>query len=348
MTLVVAGMLVSPLTATADTAAQPVAALPADVADLSAVAMSAFAASTPLNHGAPAPATSAVLSAAALGSRPVQVAASSGAEPGAVPGGAAGGVGAGSGGNGTAALGPGDAQMVAAGASAPRVGQSAVNAAAPVQRLGDRVIVRKPARDYGSGFLGDYGKLSRVTASKKQFRAAAASDNGCLIIGDSIASMSKDVLVADLARRHSGVCAWDTWSGRPTEGTANALADIKAAHGLPPTIIVMSGSNDIFNPPLFAAQVRRVLAVSEGSRVIWVNVFARRVVARRYAADLRNSILINRTLAAVVRQKPTVQVIDWYGFVTSRTRRGNIYLLDGIHPNKPGQRALSNLVARAW
>lgn len=217
------------------------------------------------------------------------------------------------------------------------------------RRAGNLVIVRKPARNYGSGYLGDYGRLRRAVAPTAQFRAAAASDNGCLIIGDSIANGSLQTVVQRLRRTHSAVCAWDAWSGRPTEGAANALADHRAAFGLPSTIIVISGSNDIFNPPLFAAQARRVLAVAgTGRRVIWVNVFARRTAAKRYAADVRNSARINAALGAVAARQSNVQVIDWYRFITSRARRAAPVLYDGIHPNMAGQQALASLIANRW
>lgn len=322
--MIVAGGLVSPLVAAAKVPDQGISA---EVGALSSLAMSAFAASTPVARGAAAPATGAVLTAATRGSRPAEV------PPAPEPGDS-----------------DGSPMIVAAGASAPRVGQSVVNpsSAAP-RRAGDRVIIRKPSRDYGSGFLGDYGKLRRLTAPPATMRAAAVSDNGCLIIGDSIASMSKEAVILKLRRSHSAVCAWDTWSGRPTEGTANALADYRASYGLPSTVIVMSGSNDIFNPPLFAAQARRVLAIAgPQTRVIWVNVFARRNAAKRFAADLRNSAGINKTLAAVAAPYSNVQLIDWYSFVTKRTRKDATFLLDGIHPNAAGQRALADLVGKVW
>lgn len=252
----------------------------------------------------------------------------------------------------TSAL-PATAGAIAAGINAAGINAAGINAAginaSRARRLGDRVIVRHPSRDLGSGFLGDYSRLRRLRSSAAQYRAAAASDNGCLILGDSIASMAKDVVIAELRRRHRAVCAWETWSGRPTEGAVNALADLRAAYGVPSTVIVMSGSNDIFNPAAFPGQVRRMLAVAgPGTRVVWVNVFARRVVAKRYAADVRNSVLVNRSLAQVARQRGTLQVIDWYRFVMSRTRPGRVYVFDGIHPNAAGQRALATLVANAW
>lgn len=333
--MVVAGVLASPVLASAGTPAglaprsvsAPMSApMLGQVGALSSMAVSAFAASTPMVHGAAAPAPGAVLAAAAAASRPAGIV--------PVPE------------EGASHL------MVAAGASAPEVGQAAMNPAAVAtqpRRSGDRVIIRKPTRDYGSGYLGDYGRLRRLTAPVAQFRAAAASDNGCLIIGDSIASMSKEAVLSRLRRSHSAVCAWDTWSGRPTEGTANALADHRSAYGLPSTIIVMAGSNDIFNPPLFAAQVRRVLdVVGEGRRVIWVNVYARRNAAKRYDADVRNSALVNRALADTVAGAGSVQIVDWYGFVTTMSRRSRPYLMDGIHPNAAGQRALADLLSRAW
>lgn len=208
------------------------------------------------------------------------------------------------------------------------------------------VIIRPPARDYGSGYHGDYGRYHRETSPDAQLRAAAAAANGCLIIGDSIATYVVTDLVADLRRTRGETCVYDTWPGRATEGTANALLDIKRRIGLPPRVIVMSGTNDIFNPPLFETQMNRLVdGVGADHHLIWVSTFdSRRPASPQSAADERNTAWINTVLQARAARTPSMRIVAWDALFRANSANVDALLPDGVHPNAAGVEAMVGLV----
>ncbi len=213
----------------------------------------------------------------------------------------------------------------------------------------DAVIVRMPVRDYGSGYHGDYGRFTRATSPEAELRAAAADPQGCLIVGDSIATTVVDVLVADLRRTLGVTCVYDTWPGRATEGTANALLDIKRRVGLPARVVVMSGTNDIFNPPLFEPQMNRIVdGIGPGHQILWVTTFdSRRPKTSRSAADERNTAWINEVIAERARRTPGMRLIDWDALFRSNPVNIEALLSDGVHPNPAGVEAMVGLVRQS-
>lgn len=213
----------------------------------------------------------------------------------------------------------------------------------------DAVVIRMPARDYGSGYHGDYGRFTRQTSPEGELRAAAADPQGCLIIGDSIATTVVDVLVADLRETLGTTCVYDTWPGRATEGTANALLDIKRRVGLPARVVVMSGTNDIFNPPLFEPQMNRIVdGIGPGHEILWVTTFdSRRPKTSRSAADERNTAWINEVIAARARRTPGMRLIDWDALFRSNPVNIEALLSDGVHPNPAGVEAMVGLVRQS-
>lgn len=211
------------------------------------------------------------------------------------------------------------------------------------------VVVRHPAQNFGSGYLSSYATLNHMTSSARGFRAAAADPNGCLVVGDSIGARTAPELDA-LARQEFGSgCAYEVWNGRPTEGAVNALAQIAKTHGLPKRVVMISGANDIFNPPAFRAQVERAAAIVGPKRTLtWASVFVRRPLTGTAAADLENSRWLNILLSRVVARHENIRVVNWYGFLAARQRRLSSYLLDGVHPTPEGRRALAQLIADRW
>ncbi|QQS02349.1 MAG: hypothetical protein IPK37_08600 [Austwickia sp.] len=208
------------------------------------------------------------------------------------------------------------------------------------------VIIRVPDRDYGSGYHGDYGVYHRETSPPDQLAAAAAASNGCLVVGDSIATFVVRDLVADLRRTSGDECVYDTWPGRATEGTANALLEIKRKHGLPPRVIVMSGTNDIFNPPLFERQMNRLIdGIGPGREIIWVNTFdSRRPTTEQSAADERNTAWINSVLQAKAARTPALHLVRWDSLFRGDAHNVEVLLSDGVHPNAAGIDAMVDLV----
>lgn len=237
-------------------------------------------------------------------------------------------------------------------ASSPVVGATSRPAPPPVpltaQEYGDpdAVIIRVPDRDYGSGYHGDYGAYRRETSPQDQLRAAATATNGCLIIGDSIATFVVRDLVEDLRRTLGDTCVYDTWPGRATEGTANALLDIKRRAGLPPRIIVMSGTNDIFNPPLFESQMNRLIdGVGPGHQILWVSTFdSRRPASAQSRADEINTAWINRVLAERASRTPQLRIVGWDALFRANARNVDALLSDGVHPNEAGIEAMVRLL----
>ena len=216
------------------------------------------------------------------------------------------------------------------------------------QEYGDpnAVIVRMPARDYGSGFHGNYGIYPRQTSPSADLAAAVSAPNGCLIIGDSIATTVVKDLVAELRRSAGERCAYDTWPGRATEGTANALLDIKRRYGLPPRIVVMSGTNDIFNPPLFESQMDRIVdGIGPQHQILWVNTFdSRRPRTALSLADERNTAYINSVLTARAARTGNMAIVPWDALFRGNAGNVETLLSDGVHPNEAGVVAMVGLV----
>lgn len=208
------------------------------------------------------------------------------------------------------------------------------------------VVIRVPDRDYGSGYHGDYGAYHRETSPAQELAEAATAANSCLIIGDSIATFVVKDLVAELRRTSGETCVYDTWPGRATEGTANALLDIKRHHGLPPKVIVMSGTNDIFNPPLFETQMNRIVdGIGPGHEILWVSTFdSRRPASVQSHADERNTAWINDVLQRRAAHTPSLRIVRWDSLFRGDARNVDTLLSDGVHPNEAGIEAMVHLV----
>lgn len=175
--------------------------------------------------------------------------------------------------------------------------------------------------DYGSGTLGPLG--SQVLDGDM-----ATADVG--IFGDSITVRGCGELKSWLAGLGKTL-ATDAQGSRAVTKTAD---DIETYTVFPPVVIVAAGTNDIFNPLVFGAQMDRILAylASKGvEHVLWIDVQACRTsqTATVKLADQRNSMAINMQIH---ERLPGSKVVPWAWSFISNPARLAMYLQDGVHP----------------
>ncbi len=206
------------------------------------------------------------------------------------------------------------------------------------------------ADGYGSGPLGPYLNSPRVISSDEQIRIVLAR-KGLFMFGDSIALQDAKSLAERLGSRTQDVLAVNNWTGRPTEHGVDALAAWAATYGLPTRILMALGSNDIFTPPDFAAQINRTMSLVGTTRTVyWVNV---QVSRTKYSletqiADQRNTGWVNLQLAEANRRYPNLRVVHWAEFLAAKIDRLTTYLRDGVHTTVPlGQDARNELIVQA-
>ncbi|MFF0339702.1 GDSL-type esterase/lipase family protein [Kribbella sp. NPDC004875] len=203
---------------------------------------------------------------------------------------------------------------------------------------------------YGSGTLGPWQNLLRRISPEDQIRDVLAFD-GVFMFGDSIAVQDSAALERLLADRTGDSIAFHDWSGQPASAAVDALEEWSHDYGLPRRIVMAVGTNDIFDPPAFAAQVERALRIAGPNRTVyWVNVYASRTKQPPAVrdADLANSAWINQQLAEAAARHPNLKIIDWAGFLQAQPNRPAEYLRDGVHTSEPlGRSARNELIAEA-
>jgi hypothetical protein len=206
------------------------------------------------------------------------------------------------------------------------------------------------ADGYGSGPIGPWQNGSRAISTLDQIRPVLDRD-GLYMFGDSIAVQDGYLLAQRLLSRTGDVIAVHNWSGRPTGPAVDALAQWAQTYGMPGRILMATGSNDIFTPPDFAAQVERTMSIAGAARtVFWVNVQVCRTgqAAAVQLADQRNSGWINLQLADAQKRHPNLRVVRWAEFLAAQPSRLTAYLRDGVHTSKPsGQHARNELIVQA-
>ena len=129
----------------------------------------------------------------------------------------------------------------------------------------------------------------------------------------------------------------------------DALEDCARLYGLPRRIVMATGSNDIFEPPVMAEQVDRVMSIVGRSRVVfWVNVHVARTAqpASVRAADLANSHWVNEQIDSAAVRHPLLRVVRW-GERVATPEMQVAYLKDGVHTNPSGQFVRNSMIARA-
>jgi hypothetical protein len=193
-----------------------------------------------------------------------------------------------------------------------------------------RAVAAKTAGDctlYGSGCLTDWATMQHGVDGDP-----ATAD--VLVVGDSIVNRCRLYLRARLAP-YGLTVAFDYWSSRPT---ADIPSVSSAAGAVTRTlsysriyqpnsfkeIVMLTGTNDIFDPSTMAANIARMKVVE--SPVLWGSVYASRSTS--YSADLRNAGWVNEQINA-----SGFPVSDWYAFLASYPGyRIPNYIADGIHP----------------
>ncbi|WP_202867955.1 GDSL-type esterase/lipase family protein [Kribbella sindirgiensis] len=203
---------------------------------------------------------------------------------------------------------------------------------------------------YGSGTLGPWQNLIHRISPEDQIREVLAFD-GVFMFGDSIAVQDSAALERLLADRTGDAIAFHDWSGQPASAAVDALEEWSRTYGLPRRIVIAAGTNDIFDPPAFAAQIERALRIAGPDRTVyWVNVYVDRtkLPASVRAADRANSAWINQQLQDAEIRHPNLRIIDWAGFLTSQPNGPAQYLRDGVHTSQPaGGSARNELIADA-
>lgn len=192
-----------------------------------------------------------------------------------------------------------------------------------------------------SGRIGRWQQMGHEHSGLPAERRAAASPFGVLLLGDSSLTRTRPGLVAALAGRPA---TWDHWNGRPTHGSVDVAAAIDGAGRLPRTLVVLSGSNDIFFPDGFAAQVERLMSIAGPTRrVVWVAPYVRR--PKFAEADRRNSAAIDSQLDAAAARHPNLHVVDWAGHVRALPPAEAAALMpDGAHPSPAGCAQLTRMI----
>lgn len=215
---------------------------------------------------------------------------------------------------------------------------------------GITALTYAPPGDYGSGTLGPWQNLLRRISPEDEIRDVLTF-NGIFLFGDSIAVQDESGLEKLLAARTGDSIAVHNWSGQPTSAAVDALANWSKNYGLPERILMAVGTNDIFDPPAFGAQVERALAIAGPNRTVyWVNVQVSRFRqdAGTQSADRGNSAWINQQLEEAAIRHPNLKIIHWSEFVTSQPDGLSKYLRDGVHTTEPlGANARNELIAEA-
>ncbi|NEA33765.1 hypothetical protein G3I17_19135 [Streptomyces sp. SID13031] len=206
---------------------------------------------------------------------------------------------------------------------------------------------------YGSGDLGSWQTLTKAESGEAIIRNVLAKD-GVFMFGDSIAVQDGKSLAIRLAGRTGDALAVHNWSGRPTVPAVDALQKWAEIYGLPRRILMATGTYDIFNPPIFAAQVDRTMSIAGPDRVvIWVNVHIARTTsdgkpAATQLADQRNSVWVNLQLADAQKRHPNLRIVRWAEYLAAKPDRVRLYLRGGLYTSVPaGQDSRNELTVQA-
>ena len=167
-----------------------------------------------------------------------------------------------------------------------------------------------------SGYAhGNFGDLTDVDGDPQA---------DVVVVGDSTLTGVTGELAAWLAARGKTL-AGNYWSGRPT---APAVDWAKSLTTKPRILVVLAGTNDIFNPAVMAGEVADLQAWADlepKTRLIWVRVQAARPATA--LCDQRNSMWVNAQISAHARE-----TCGWPdGFAQDPNRIGNYLKPDGIH-----------------
>lgn len=241
---------------------------------------------------------------------------------------------------------PGEGPNPATVVPAPRAGEGQPGQPAQAGQPQSAASPAPPAatgqRWRDSGRIGRWQEMGHGASSIAVERRVASTPSGVLLLGDSSLTRARPELLKALAGRP---VSWNQWNGRPTAAAVDVAAAIDGVGRLPSTIVLLSGSNDVFFPEGFAYQVERLMAIAGPQRrVVWVAPY---VVRPRYApADEHNSRGLRADLLAASQHQRNLHVVDWSGHVLAlddAARRAR--MPDGAHPSALGCEELARLIA---
>lgn len=196
---------------------------------------------------------------------------------------------------------------------------------------------------YGSGALGTWSTGSTAISEPWQFDSAPVWE-----YGDSIMRADGYDFAVRLYTAKSATLAVNNWNGRPTGPAVDQLLLDLAAHAAPKVIVMATGTNDIFAPPMMAAEIDRVMAaVPSTTQVVWVNVWAQRSGQSTTVqmADMRNAAWVNMQVAQADGKYTNLTAVGWYEFLAEYpTSRPGSYLADGVHTSTTGKGARNALI----
>ncbi len=215
----------------------------------------------------------------------------------------------------------------------------------PTPAPGDRPTSSGDAADTpdpGSGRIGPWQQMGHVASPERAVRQVAAEPRGVVLIGDSLATRIRPALSKALGKRP---LVWDHWNGRPTHGSVDVVAALDQAGRLPQTLLMLSGSNDVFDPLRFATQVDRTMEIAGPKRtVIWAVPTVRR--AKFADADVHNSAIIGAALRRAAATYPNLTLLDWDGHLEKLPEaQARALMPDGVHPSPAGCVELARLIA---
>ena len=199
---------------------------------------------------------------------------------------------------------------------------------------------RGATRDYGSG------PTPIPTSAAVVSTADYTSRSQWMIFGDSI-TLGGYAYKTLAAQRPTWRLAVNAQSSRGTTATVTAAINTP---DLPAHVIMAVGSNDVPNPPVMAAQIKRLRDALEprGITVYWgtVHVVRTRGTAAQQLADQRNSGWVNAQIQAGCTAP--CRVIDWGSFLAGYpSYRIPAYLRDGVHLSDQGKAPWSALISGA-
>lgn len=235
----------------------------------------------------------------------------------------------------------------------------------PTEVKVDQVAMEVTPGPYGSGVLGDWSTLSHglycfqpsggVTSYTKAAKLTAPKSSAAMacpgedirLYGDSITFGGKSAFAAEMSAR--GLTTYvDAWSGRPTTPVADAIV---AENVFPPVVVVASGTNDIFNPTVMAAQINRIknhiATVSPLTKVFFVDIQATRWGQTEYTErnDQRNSMAVNMAIWNNVDKN---RIVQWSARFMTNPALLTTYLQDGVHPKAGSGYAYWAAIVRGW
>lgn len=148
-----------------------------------------------------------------------------------------------------------------------------------------------------------------------------------VLIGDSVSLGAKPALEKTFPKM-----IVNSKEGRQFAEAASLINQLKSQNQLPKVVIIALGTNGPFTQ---ASGQDLINNIGKGHQIYWVNA---------YGTHLAWQDQVNQTIQKLVLKNNNVRLIDWAGYVKTRT---NLLYDDGIHLKADGQAAYANLIKHA-